>query len=60
MPLSTLVPFALVALIGIVVLYVAYRAELERSAPRNLAKRKAVSLRGPLRFCGSRNQISGI
>jgi hypothetical protein len=26
MPLSTLVPFALVALIGIVVLYVTYRA----------------------------------
>jgi hypothetical protein len=26
MPLSTLVPFALVALIGIVVLYAAYRA----------------------------------
>jgi hypothetical protein len=36
MPLSTLVPFALVAVIGIVVVYTAYRAELERSAINNL------------------------
>src|SRR5262249_46522060 len=41
MPLSTLVPFALVALIGIVVLYAAYRAGAWRSAPRGLAKREA-------------------
>jgi hypothetical protein len=32
MPLSTLLPFALVVVIGIVVLNAAYRSELERSA----------------------------
>src|SRR6516165_11819056 len=49
MPLSTLAPFALVLVIGIVVLYAVYRG-------RSLS----VARRPRAPSCGSRNQISGI